>query len=766
MRAFGLTKWRGRTRSARVSALLARAGVVALLCSSATVLACAQQVVPPPAVVEDGYDLWLRYRALPAGERLDEYREALRSMAIDTTSPTRKIAADELRRALGGLIGREPELVSGRAEPRATIVIGTPSSSPLIAGLGIAANLERAGTEGFVIDVVQLIDNRKWRLADASRRYIVIAANTNIGLLHGTFAFIRQLQTGRTLRKLYIESAPRISRRILNHWDNLDRSVERGYAGKSIWEWDALPNTVSPRIIDYARANASIGINGTVLTNVNANATVLTAPYLAKVKAIADALRPYGIRVYLTARFSAPIDIGKLATADPLDENVRRWWKEKSDEIYRAIPDFGGFLVKANSEGQPGPQDYHRTHADGANMLADAVASHQGIVIWRAFVYSNEVPVDRIRQAYDEFTPLDGKFRPNVMVQVKNGPLDFQPREPFHPLFGAMPKTPLALELQVTKEYLGQDTHLAYLAPLFKEVLDADTWRPGEGSTVARVIDGSLDHHRLSAIAGVANIGSDRNWTGSHFNQANWYAFGRLAWDYTLSAGDIADEWIRATLSHDSTVVSTVRSMMLGSREALVNYMTPLGLVHIMGRNHHYGPGPWVEGGGRADWTAVYYHRADTLGIGFDRTSTGSNAVAQYAPHVRDIFASRATVPDEYLLWFHRVGWNERMRSGRTLWNELVYRYSAGVDSARAMARAWNTVAPKVDTLRAREIGDYLEIQAKEAKWWRDAALTYFQTFSRQPFPPGVEPPAHPLDFYLQLRCPPDVTRPRCVNVY
>lgn len=747
---------RERSHARRGVAWVASVRRTSLLVATALLTARAPRAGSQSAVVEDGYELWLRYRLLPAGARLDEYRETLASVAIDTTAPTRRIAADEVGRALGGMLGRAPSLRATTDERSASVVIGTPATSPYIASLQLTPALDRAGAEGYVIGTSM----------QGGRRTLYVAANHDIGLLYGTFALIRQLQSERPLDTFGGTDAPRIARRILNHWDNLDRTVERGYAGKSIWDWEALPGTVAPRIIDYARANASIGINGTVLTNVNANATVLTAPYIAKVQALADAMRPYGIRVYLTARFSAPIDLGHLATADPLDEDVRRWWKEKADEIYRAIPDFGGFLVKANSEGQPGPQDYRRTHADGANMLADAVAPHGGIVIWRAFVYSNEVPVDRIRQAYDEFTPLDGTFRPNVMVQVKNGPLDFQPREPFHPLFGAMPKTPLALELQITKEYLGQDTHLAYLAPLFKEVLDADTWRPRQGSTVAKVIDGSIDHHELSAIAGVANIGSDRNWTGSHFNQANWYAFGRLAWDYELSADVIAAEWIRQTLSHDSAVVATVRSMMMGSREALVNYMTPLGVVHIMGRNHHYGPGPWVEGGGRADWTAVYYHRADTLGIGFDRTITGSNAVAQYAPHLRDVFASRATVPDEYLLWFHRVGWNERMRSGRTLWNELVYRYSAGVDSARAMAREWKTVAPAIDTLRAREIGDFLEIQAKEAKWWRDASLSYFQTFSRQPFPAGVEPPAHPLDFYLALRCPRDVTRPRCPDVY
>ena len=419
---------------------------------------------------------------------------------------------------------------------------------------------------------------------------------------------------------------------MLNHWDNLDRTVERGYAGFSLWDWHKLPDYLDPRYTDYARANASLGINGTVLTNVNANATSLLPEYLAKAAALAAVFRPYGIRVYLTARFSAPVEIGGLKTADPLDPVVAGWWKRKADEIYALIPDFGGFLVKANSEGQPGPQDYGRTHADGANMLADALAPHGGVVLWRAFVYSNDVPEDRAKQAYGEFQPLDGRFRPNVLVQVKNGPIDFQPREPFHPLFGAMPKTPLMMELQITKEYLGFATHLAFLGPLFEEALRADTHAKGEGSTVAKVIDGSLHGYATTGIAGVANVGTDRNWCGGVFACANWYAFGRLAWDHTLTSDRVADEWVRLTFGNDPALVAPVKEMMLGSREAVVDYMTPLGLVHLMAEGHHYGPGPWVSTARRADWNSVYYHRADANGIGFDRTASGSNAVAQYFP--------------------------------------------------------------------------------------------------------------------------------------
>jgi alpha-glucuronidase len=714
-------------------------------------VARANAQVPPN---EDGYDLWLRYRLISNPSSLADYRATIARLVVDGNSPTLRAARDELSTGLQGLLGRRVP-TDRRVRVDGSIVVGTPASSHIVAALPLAAELARVGREGFVIRSTTV----------SGKRAIIVAANSDVGALYGAFRLLRQLQTNGSLRNLSISSAPRIELRMLDHWDNLDRTVERGYAGESLWEWQRLPDSLSPRYRDYARANASIGINGTVLTNVNANAKVLTQEYLAKVAALAKSFRPYGIRVYLTARFSAPIEMGGLRTADPLDPAVRKWWKDKTDEIYRAIPDFGGFLVKANSEGQPGPQDYKRTHADGANMLADAVAPHGGIVMWRAFVYSNEVPVDRTKQAYEEFKPLDGAFRANVLVQVKNGPLDFQPREPFHPLFGAMPKTPLMMEFQITKEYLGQDTHLVYLGPLFEEVLLADTWSHGKGSTVASVIDGSLHGYVHTGIAGVANVGTDRNWTGSQFNQANWYAYGRLAWDPRQSSADIADEWIRMTFSNDSLVVNAVKRMMLISREAVVDYMTPLGLTHIMATGHHYGPGPWATLP-RADQTPSYFHRADTIGIGFDRTPTGSNAVDQYFPPVRDRFADRASVPDSLLLWFHHVGWNERMRSGNTLWGELVRHYYAGVDSVRSMQRTWNAVRGLVDDARFEDVASFLTIQEHEARWWRDAAVQYFQSFARAPIPAGYETPAHPLSFYMALRCPADRRRPRCPAIY
>ena len=695
---------------------------------------------------EDGYELWLRYRLVADTARLAEYRAAITELVVVSGEPTLQVTRDELALGLNGLLGRRVPVADAPTRDGA-LVVGTPANSPAIASLPLAAALREAGPEGFIIRALPV----------RGRRAIVVAANRDIGVLYGAFHLLRLLQTGEPLAGLDVVSAPRYGLRLLNHWDNLDRTVERGYAGASLWEWERLPDSGHMRYRDYARANASIGINGTVLTNVNANALILTPQYLVKVAALARVFRPYGIKVYLTARFSAPLELGATPTADPRDERVRAWWAAKAAEIYRAIPDFGGFVVKANSEGQPGPQDYQRSHADGANMLADALAPHGGIVMWRAFVYSNEVPTDRVMQAVDEFEPLDGAFRPNVLIQGKNGPLDFQPREPFHPLFGRMSRTPLLMELQITKEYLGQDTHLVFLAPMWEEVLRADTYARGPGSDVAG---------RIRGLAGVSNVGTDRDWSGSDFNQANWYAFGRLAWDPMLSSAALAEAWVRMTFSNDPRVVRPVVAMMLASHEAAVNYMTPLGLAHLMARGHHYGPGPWVTGG-RADQTSVYFHRADSAGIGFDRTATGSNAVKQYFPPLPERFASRDSVPDALLLWFHKVGWRERLRSGRTLWEELLARYQAGVDTVRRMQRTWDGLDGLVDADRFRRVQGVLRIQEAEARWWRDASVLYWQSFSHLPLPPGYEqpPPAQTLAWYRQLRCPPDPRKPRCEAV-
>jgi alpha-glucuronidase len=691
-------------------------------------------------LAEDGYELWLRYRPVPA-PWVDEYRRAASEVVLTGTSPTLAIAGSELTRGLAGILGAPPPAVAHPTRD-GSLILGTPRSSAEIASLQLG--LDTLGAEGYVIRSLTL----------DRRRVTVIAANTDIGVLYGAFQFLKLLQTRQSLAHLDSRSVPRIRRRILDHWDNLDRTIERGYAGQSIWDWHKLPDYLDPRYTDYARACASLGINGMVPTNVAANANSLTPRYIAKLAALANLFRPYGLRVYLTARFSAPIEIGGLKTADPLDAGVRAWWRAKGEEIYAAIPDFGGFLVKADSEGQPGPHDYGRTHAEGANMLAESVGPHGGIVMWRAFVYTPDPHADRAAQAFHEFVPLDGQFRDNVMLQVKNGPIDFQPREPFHPLFGATPRTKVMLELQITKEYLGFATHLVYLAPLFEETLRSDTYVRGPGSTVARVVDGSLFRSADTGIAGVANVGSDRNWSGSVFDQANWYAFGRLAWDPDLSARDIAVDWLRMTFTNDADFVEPVTAMMLESREVAVDYMTPLGLHHQMARDSHYGPGPWITGGPRIDWTSVYFNHADALGIGFDRTASGSNAVALYAPQVAAQFADLAQVPDRLLLWFHHVPWDYRMRSGRTLWDELVIHYDRGVRAVTAMRHTWAGLAGKIDAERYDEVSSFLAIQEHEATWWRDASIAYFQSLSRRPLPPGYASPEHDLAYYEALCFP------------
>ncbi|MCF1713785.1 alpha-glucuronidase [Flavihumibacter sp. RY-1] len=678
------------------------------------------------AQAEDGYRLWLRYDQLKNASLRTGYESRLATISLPGNSPTLQVARKELEMALSGLLGKMVRIPETR-NPQASLQIE--KSSARVS----AQELTSLGEEGFLIR------------STGGKSPLLITANSEVGLLYGVFHFLRLLQTEQSIEKLNIKEVPRLALRMLNHWDNLDRTVERGYAGFSIWNWHTLPTYMDQRYIDYARANASIGINAVSITNVNANATILTQPYLQKVKALADLFRAYGIKVYLTARFSAPVEIGGLKTADPLEPAVQQWWKDKAREIYAIIPDFGGFLVKANSEGQPGPQDYKRTHADGANMLADAVAPFKGKVIWRAFVYSAEVPDDRHKQAYSEFLPLDGKFRSNVLVQVKNGAIDFMPREPFHPLFGALPKTPVMMEFQITQEYLGQGTHLVYLAPLFKECLESDTYQKGKGTTVASTLNG---------MAGVSNIGTDINWTGHLFGQANWYALGRLAWNHELSAEDIAKEWIRMSFSTDPSLVSDLTQMMLASREILVNYMNPIGLHHIMATGHHYGPGPWVADLNRPEWNPTYYHRADSIGIGFNRTATGSDALSQYHPDAAKKWSDPATCPDIDLLWFHHLPWNFTMRSGRTLWNELCYRYNLGVDSVSWMQTVWNRQQSKLDAQRFEQVKMLLNIQHQEAKWWRDACLLYFQSFSRLPIPAPYEQPAKSLDYYKSLQFP------------
>jgi alpha-glucuronidase len=689
---------------------------------------------------ETGYELWQRYAPLQNKEIINNYHSVFNQIGMAKTFATSAIIDQELKLALPSMIGISPRLVAPEKLEKG-ILIDLINSSGIKTFVSLQTS-DSLGNEGFLIKHIK------------SKDKLIITANTATGLLYGTFHLLRLMASETNLTDLHYLSRPKITLRMLNHWDNLTRTVERGYAGQSIWNWHTLPDYIDQRYIDYARANASIGINAVALTNVNANATVLTEPYLKKVKALADVFRPYGIKVFLTARFSAPIEIGKLKTADPLDKEVQDWWNKKSEEIYKLIPDFGGFLVKANSEGQPGPQNYGRNHQDGANMMAAAVKPFGGVIIWRAFVYSNETPEDRFKQPYTEFVPLDGKFAENVIVQVKNGPIDFQPREPFHPLFGALPKTPTMMEFQLTQEYLGFATHLVYLAPMFKEVLDADTYRPGKGSTVAKVIDGSSFGYKHTGMAGVANIGSDINWTGHPFAQANWYALGRLAWDHSLTSEQIAEEWIQQTFSTETATVTTLQKIMLGSHEAMVNYMTPLGLHHIMGYGHHYGPAPWYDKASREDWNCTYFHKADEKGIGFNRTATGTNALAQYAEPWQQQWGAKETAGSKWLAWFHHVPWDYKMENGKPFWNNLCHAYQRGVDSVAAMHQSWKNLSANIDAQRHRQVDMLLNIQHQEAIWWRDACLSYFQTFSKMEIPVGVEQPAFSLEYYKKLSFP------------
>ncbi len=689
---------------------------------------------------DSGYRLWLGYSPVTDRAYLKECGRLFETIMVTDDSPVVRTAASEFTAAMASLTGlkvNEASVVTGRG----VVVAGILSRSSLIASLVPDLQPGMTGEEGYHIRSVR----------QGRRTITVITSDGERGVMYGLFHLLRIIDTGEPPGSLDISEQPAAMLRLLNHWDNLDGTVERGYAGSSIWNWHLLPGYISPRYRDYARANASVGINGAVITNVNASALVLTPHYLVKVAAIADVMRPWGIKVYLTARFSAPQEGGGLSTSDPLDPDVISWWNSKVAEIYSLIPDFGGFLVKANSEGQPGPQNWGRSHADGANMLADAVAPYGGVVMWRAFVYDDKVPDDRARQAYNEFVPLDGSFRSNVLVQVKNGPIDFQPREPFHPLFGAMPSTPLMMEFQITQEYLGCATHLVYLAPLFSEVLDSDTHAGGTGSKVAGVVDGTLHGYGLTGMAGVANTGSEINWTGHLFAQANWYAFGRMAWEPVITPGEVATEWIRRTITRDDDLVKGIAGMMLTSRETAVNYMTPLGLHHIMAESHHWGPGPWVDGG-RPDWTSVYYHRADRQGIGFDRTTGGSDAVSQYFEPVKELFNDPERCPENLLLWFHHLPWDYTMKSGRSLWDELCLKYQDGVNSVDEYRIYWESLKGRIEEEQYDHVRQMLDIQAEEARWWRDACLLYFQSFSGMPLPEGVEPPKHNLEYYRELK--------------
>ena len=618
---------------------------------------------------EDGSQLWLRYNKVNTCQ-----------VKTSEQSPTIDIAVRELSDYYQG--------------PTVTLMIDKEQKEPLI-------------NDGFII------------------KNDTIKACNDLGLLYGAYELLRlQKEDNPLLRSKEftrgIKSEPYYSLRLLNHWDNLDGSIERGYAGNSIfWDKDQakLSKNNTQRLIEFARANASIGINGTVLNNVNASPKILTKPYLQEVKRIADILRPYGIRVYLSINFATPLALKQTKTADPLDKKVSDWWKKKAKEIYKLIPDFGGFLVKANSEGQPGPFDYNRSHADGANMLADALKPYGGIVMWRCFVYgAKHKGEDRVKQAVSEFQPLDGQFRDNVILQTKNGPLDFQPREPYSPIFDQIQKTPNMVELQITQEYLGQSRHLVYLAPMWREFFVY------------------VHPNKLRAIAGVANIGDDANWCGHHFSQANWYAFGRLAWDPFLKSERIAREWLRQTFTLDKGFVEPMQRVMMESREACVNYMMPLGLHHIFSFDHHYGPEPdGFKAEYPIEWCPVYYHKADAEGVGFDRSSTGSDAVSQYREPLNKIYNDLESCPEEYLLWFHHVPWNYQMKSGLTLWQEMQEKYNSGVRDVERFCLIWDNMKPyfQNDMQRWNEVKARMDHQLENARKWRDVCLNYFGSFAK-----------------------------------
>lgn len=575
-----------------------------------------------------------------------------------------------------------------------------------------------------------------YTITSDSLKGITLKADTDLGALYGACHISRLIASSQPIPARLSET-PAYALRLLNHWDNLNGTVERGYAGQSLWNWaDLERDIISPRYAEYALRNASVGINGAVINNVNASPKILSAPYLERVKKLADIFRPYGVKVYLSVNFASPMALDSLPTADPLDPAVQKWWREKVNAIYRLIPDFGGFLVKANSEGEPGPMDFGRTHADGANMLARALKPHGGIVMWRAFVYS-PIDADRAKQAYMEFDPLDGQFADNVIIQIKNGPVDFQPREPYSPLFDGIPRSKRMAEFQITQEYLGHANHLAFLAPMWEEFF--------------RYVPSSS----IKGVAGVANVGNDEVMTGHPLADANWYAFGRLAWNPSLSSATIADEWLSSRLlapETPSTVRTALRDMLLTSRETVVDYMMPLGLHHIFAWGHHYGPQPWCEvAGARPDWLPRYYHRADTLGLGFDRTSTGSDAVSQYRAPYGALFGSLTECPEEFLLWFHHVPWTHELKSGRTLWGELCHRYSRGAARAARYQNVWAMARPYVDPATHADVERRLITQARDAQWWKDACLLYFQQYSRLPLTPEVYPLHHTLPSLLPV---------------
>ena len=672
---------------------------------------------------EDWYDLWLRYRPIADAALQQAYRTHATEIVVQGTTPIAGSIRDELQKGLSGLLAMEVPIADSVTRAGA-VVVGCPVTSDIIAALGWGDELDNLGSEGFII-----------RSAEVSGHPVtVIAGGGERGALYGAFRYLRHLQLHGSAVSIDIKDQPRNNLRQLNHWDNwrpsrVHGSIERGYAGRTLWRWRELPETIDPRYRDYARANASIGINGTVINSVNAQIDFIRTDNLPKVAALADVFRAYGIQLFLSVRYDSPMALGGLEKSDPLDPAVQAWWNAKVTEIYEHIPDFGGFLVKGDSEGQPGPLRYGRNHAVGANMLADALRPHGGIVMWRTFVYGRAVQRfvsrDRVKQGFEVFQPLDGQFADNVILQAKNGPLDFQVREPVNPLFGQMPATQVGIELQLTQEYTGTHVALCWLMPQWREVYDFDTMAKGPGSTVARQLDGSLFGHKHSLVAGVANTGSDRNWTGHPMAQANWYGFGRQAWDPSLDPKMIADEWTRMTFSHDDKVVQAITNMLLGSWQTYENFTHPLGLNLMIERGtRRLHPTPAAR---------QSFHRASRTGVGFDRTREGSGYVDQYHPPVADMFNELATCPEELLLWFHHVPYTHVLRSGDTVIQHLYNSYREGVRGVESMIATWESLEGRMDARRHDDVRKKLQDHLKLAELWRDTLIAYFLELSGIP---------------------------------
>lgn len=693
----------------------------------------ASSAEPENNQLNNNYNMWLNYQPLQKGKWLSYYDALLSNVIIKPSSETGSKIKEELNKGLGIMLGKKIEFNEEIKE--GSLILLTPKDLRYrkYVSKKITSELGEEEKEGYFIINKEIEGNNT----------TLIIANKEIGLFYGTFHLLRLIQTHKGINNLNIKEFPKTEFRIANHWDNIDRTVERGYAGLSLWDWKALPNKKSKRYKDYARFCASVGINSIVINNVNANAHFISREYLQKISALANVFRPYGVKVFIAINFNSPQIIGNLDTADPLNEEVRKWWGKKVNEIHSYIPDMGGFLVKADSEGQPGPNTYGRTHADGANMLAKALKSFEGVVIWRAFVYG-ERQKDRIREAYDEFKPLDGEFDENVILQVKKGPLDFMPREPFSPLFGSMKQTNTMVEFQITQEYLGNEFHLLYKGGMYDKILKSDTYAEGKQTYVGDIVSGKVYDYKYTGMAGVINPGIVENWTAHPFVQSSWYAFGRLAWDYNQDPWEIAKDWIGMTFSNEKNVKKKILKIMKLSEEAGVNYREPLGLTHI-GAASHYGPAPWSGRSKR-------FHRVSKTGIGFDRSANGSNAVSQYYEPLASKFNNFNSVPEDLLLWFHHVPWDFKMKSGKSLWEELVESYYLGVEQVREIQKLWNSLSEKIDKETFKKVQGLLEIQLRDAIVWRNSCILYFQTFSKKEISKKFEKPEKDLEYYKKLR--------------